>query len=357
VLTGLIPGFRVSRSELYIGFWHLINVRDTGLFNSYDDHQGMYLPQAGPAGVPGIVDTAIITGSSLVGVTLDPARSAGVERYMISSSADGHQATKMRKNYEWNKESIGTTQFSPLDNLAYGGFMKYRTEPVKKLGWPLHAIGDATVPMHVVATTSWGHSVYELWVEQHWDELVFEACKENDAACNDATLRQNQLAQAQRVLQIAYRWRQYLLTHGIRDYITALGKDTLAKVGDTPSSWPWCDQCSAYSDADLKNLVSDFAAGVPNIPVPGGSMTPVEIARDPLKYYDYQWDNIRQLVESAMGAKLAFLVWASQGEYPQCIGHNAFGCIPNGVRGGLATSTDCCDPNDFCLSNQCGIPN
>jgi hypothetical protein len=347
VFTGLLPGFRLDRSELLIGFWHLMNVRSPALIsNTYDDKQGMYLIQAGPAGVPGALDQAIIIASEYLWITITPDESNGTKRYTITDN-DGHAKSVKRSKLDWNKESIGTTQFSPLDNLAYAGFAMFPNEPIKRFGWPLHAIGDATVPMHIVATPSYGHGPYEEWVGQHVDELVFSVCKTGDTACSPSTLKAKQAEQAKRVLQIGYKWRQYLRTHGIRDFITALAENTLSQIGgDTLSAWPWCDACSVFFDTPgLSSVTPELAEGLPDLPTPSGRLTPRDIAENPLRYYDAHADKIRGLVENAMGAKVAFLLWASESTLSQCIPNNVYGC---------ETSADCCS-GTVCTSNFCGV--
>ena len=302
------------RQEIYIGFWHLINVRDKSqLSNWYDDRQGMYLLEAGPEGEPGAIDVAITLVADLAWTVLDSSESKGDDRYQIDTSADGHQASDMRDGWEWETESLGNTMFSPLDNFAYYGYANV-SGTIKRLGWPLHAIGDATVPMHIVATPGHGHAVYEAFVTHRLDELLHKECEGGELQCGPETLEDRQVAQARRVLQIAYRWRTHLETNGVRNFITALGLDTLSRIGgDSADNWPFCDVCSTFFKLNESN---GFESGVLTALIPlerlEAEFTAQELADDPMVYYDEFMSPTRELVESAMGAKIAFLMWAAE---------------------------------------------
>jgi hypothetical protein len=358
VFTAMIPGFHLARSETYIGFWHLMNVRDDPtLMNAYNDDPGMYLPDAGPQKIPGTIDSALVIGSQLLNVRLVAESSRGAARYWIRESDDSDGGNPERTNFDWRREPFGTTEFSPLDNLALAGYARlHANDPVTRLGWPLHAIGDATVPMHVVATASWGHSSYEAWVEQNWANLTYQNfCDEGQLAC--ARERQaNQIAQAGRVLQLAYRWRDYLTRPqvpsdngerpGIRDFITALASDTLKRVGDNLAAWPWCDLCSVGYDADGgKVLIETIANAFPNVLL-GPGQNAKKTLEDPVGYYDQHESKVRELVESAMAAKIAFLNWHVQNQPKQCIALGHYGCV---------VDSECCDGTK-CLANVCDIP-
>jgi hypothetical protein len=52
----------------------------------------------------------------------------------------------------------------PVDNLGWYGENQYAALPTKNtkfLGYALHAIADASVPMHVAGAFGWGHRPYE----------------------------------------------------------------------------------------------------------------------------------------------------------------------------------------------------
>jgi len=61
---------------------------------------------------------------------------------------------------------IAVPRFPMIDdnNLGYHGWRRWRDDPCKRidnLHWPLHAIGDASCPMHALGTTGQGHRPFE----------------------------------------------------------------------------------------------------------------------------------------------------------------------------------------------------
>jgi hypothetical protein len=332
MIFGAIPGVKLDRNELLIGFWHLIDVTRGG---AYDDHPGMYLAQGGLKDQRSVIDQALWLVFMTSTAKINRDQSNGVARYQIRD-ADGHQATRDRgpNNLTFSMYDVGNTEFSPLDNLAHYGFAKLSDQPATRLGWPLHAIGDATVPMHVIASTGQGHAVYEQWVTSHLDELLYEACPASSGGiCDVVALRNDQEAQAHRILQIAFRWRQYLNTGSVRGFITALAEDTLGKAGgDTRWGWAWCDACSASTYFEDYGL-DDFTGWLAQIHNAATGPAVHEIKDNPHAYYDGYTSEIRKLVESAIGAKVAFLSWAGKTAYPQCIANTRYGCV---------TDADCC---------------
>lgn len=203
----------------------------------------------------------------------------------------------------------------------------------QKLGWPLHAIGDATVPHHVVATLGHGHVPYETWVDrpESLDFLLKRSCPFATPSCNSTTLQNAQVAQASRVLQIAFKWRTFLDSNGVRNFITALAEQTLAMTGgDDVEAWPYCDVCSALQFVDDDLLLGMAFRLVKSEVIFSEALNNLideEFADDPTIYYDMYKEEIGQLVEQAMGAKIAFLVWASESMLDQCIANNSYGCV------------------------------
>ena len=101
-------------------------------------------------------------------------------KYQISGADDGLPDTRSRSESQWQFTTLGHTTFEPVDNLAYYGWRRFRDgvpgegiekHRVSNMAWPLHAIGDATVPMHVAATSSWGHRPFEDGQEEIWSKL------------------------------------------------------------------------------------------------------------------------------------------------------------------------------------------
>ena len=68
-----------------------------------------------------------------------------------------YQDRVRRDKADWQFTTIAHTPFEPVNNMAWFGWTHFRDEqihPVRMLGWPLHAIGDATVPHHVTGTSA-----------------------------------------------------------------------------------------------------------------------------------------------------------------------------------------------------------
>src|SRR6185503_11075229 len=109
------------------------------------------------------------------------------------------------------------------------------------LRWPLHALGDATVPMHITTTTSWGHRPYEDAINARLSELGFDG------------RNKDQLEQARRILKQAFRVRSDIKTRRttlgqpddthVRELVTQLALETLQEINQLGGDW-FCDTCS-----------------------------------------------------------------------------------------------------------------
>ncbi|MBK7859751.1 MAG: hypothetical protein IPJ65_14245 [Archangiaceae bacterium] len=256
-LEELMPGFGDWTGPTYTGLWHFINVRG-GVSNEYDDRQGMLYEEAGPFGVPGAVDMAIMVVTD-IGITINYQKSLGPKRYQISGATDSHPNTKHRDEGDWEMLSLGHTTFEPLDNLAYFGWRKFVADPAHSsrwLGWPLHALGDATVPMHVTGTTLWGHRPFEDAQERLYPSMV-------GAKLTPTT----QEGLARSVLLEGFAWfrfvRSWQAEHGsaevpVRDLVTALAKKTLAYSQDSQQLfWPYNDAASTEYLLTAKETATD----------------------------------------------------------------------------------------------------
>jgi hypothetical protein len=255
-IAGLIPPMDVEfHPEIMSGMAHFIN----GLGkpgkpeNFYYDRRGILYDHAGPDGTPGSFDILINVGTGALGAVIDydpgssDTHALMVDQYdLITTGADGHSEPHgKRSRWEWNRDSVGHIEMTPVDNFAFFGWNQFKNDPtrnVKFLRWPLHALGDATVPMHVTGTSAWGHRPYEDAFNNVLKSLRFEG-KNGE-----------QLEQARRILQVAFQVRQDIqarrnqtgLTSDtpIRDLITELAQNTIATVDSLGHDWAYCDSCS-----------------------------------------------------------------------------------------------------------------
>lgn len=384
VIRGLIPGFKNGdASDEAITIWHFINVQ-SGNSNWYDDLQGMFYEEAGPNQNLSAVDKAIMLAGDLAQLRIDSFESLGAERYEITAEETPFaNPSRDRADWSWQSHTLGHTAFSPLDNFAlYGdqrlqkdlGRQRFTLEPI---GWPLHAIGDANSPMHVVATTGWGHRPFEDYVDKNWARLMFEQCQSRNCDRNDLLVEQ--LKQTIRILQRGFRWREFMGSHpDLRDFITQIAKETLSRVGIglAPRS-VWCDACSAgYLDAHeggIKSLAVDAYLDDENR----------LNYREPEQYYSLErnphlFDLERELLERAIGQSLAYLLKLSDGAPNICtpigasctpVSSGDSTCCGEGPRGGqqaiCGAQSKCCHPsrgvgqvscNDDgeCCTGRCG---
>lgn len=178
-LGGLIPGLGDESGDDYVGVWHFLNM-NPGTSNWYDDKEGELWDEAGPGRVPSAEELVLIAYFDVTGFSLHYDPSLGPKRYQVSNADDGLPDTVRRSEGEWQFPTFGHIAFEPVDNLAYYGWRRFRDgvpeEQVEKhrvsnMAWPLHAIGDATVPMHVAGTSSWGHRPFEDGQQEIWNAI------------------------------------------------------------------------------------------------------------------------------------------------------------------------------------------
>jgi hypothetical protein len=153
-IQGTIPGIGDIRGDTYTGLWHFEDV-DASI-HVYNSTRGMWYPGAGPSH-PGVIDVVVGAGAQATGLSLNALASDGDDHY-------GQYDETGRGFPEWQAHTIGMTEFSPLHNLARYGWDKFNASggtDSSALAWPLHAIGDACEPQHVVGSTAWGHRPYE----------------------------------------------------------------------------------------------------------------------------------------------------------------------------------------------------
>ncbi len=352
LIKGNLPGFEQEEaSKEGDALWHFINVRGYDVSNWYDDVQGMLYDEAGPDAVPGAVDEAIMLAGDLVFMNLDASKSKGTSRYEITSDETSlPHPSQDRMDWAWQADPFPHTPFSPIDNLALYGHAQFIDgfiqggRSIAGLGWPLHAIGDVTVPMHVAATTAWGHRPFEDAVNSQW-RFLNRRCRAGTSnaseVCEDDTQFVAQLQQAHRILQQGYRWWKFRKNHpDVRDLVTELAKETYNLAQASPRIW--CDVCSdgyVKNGGDtLKNAAvafERFVMRVSEFDIAARQME--EGYDDPEGYYSRNQDHLdfmQLMVERASGASLGYLLSLPVPGTCQVAGEN---CGP------VSAGSNCCE--------------
>lgn len=269
-LNGMVPLVGDFNWETFTGTWHFVNVRN-GPSNTYDDHQGLLYEEAGPDGVPGAADVAVMAATDLAGLTINYDRSEGVHKYQVPRpgdtfpDGDRYEGTNERGQIRWQAHPLGHTPFEPVDNLAYYGWNRFRSATSRETGWnfenlgyPLHALGDATVPMHVVGSSAHGHRPFEDAQEALWPDIVDRLA--------GPQVRAQILARAFEYRQEIESWRAagHSGDVAIRHLVRSVARRTLALSGSSGSSdWPFNDPASTLYLA-LPQQATDIYRGNSN---------------------------------------------------------------------------------------------
>jgi hypothetical protein len=150
---------------------------------------------------------------------------------------DFHSNTIHRDKNQWESPTVPHMQLTAVDNLAMFGYEQAKSargtaKEALRLGWPLHAIGDASVPMHAVGASGYGHRPYEDSVDMVYDELL---------GSDNVALSLDTVSQ---VVVRAVKWRKFIqdwrVLHGttevpVRDLVTAVAATTRQKANAQPS--------------------------------------------------------------------------------------------------------------------------
>ena len=338
-LKRVLPGWDGEPSGDLVGVWHFIRPNDRGRFN---DAPGLSYAVAGPGqNGPGALDSAIRIASVALWLRVNTETSDGDDHYFVSTGEDG-QAPSQPRGDHYEQTLVADVEFEPLDNLAQYGWAQFQASAAagkwsaEGLAFPLHALGDASVPQHAVGSTAYGHRPYEDWVDLNLSRLLLESCRDDDplsrTPCGDSFLKQ-QLAQARRVLQWAHYFHSKTSSdEGVRPLVTLVAKETLAQVGDHPDAWPFCDECSTAYFLDDPNEDWLKKAGV--------TLTDLAIPKKSAatgRYGEHR-EEVRSLVEMSAGATIALLMKASQG---RC----------DDLGDGCASGSECCTGS--CAAGTC----
>jgi hypothetical protein len=275
-INGAIPVLFPRHDFDFLGLWHFIDIADHD--SPCDDVRGMLYERAGPRQVPDALDILIMVGTDLGMQYLSYDESAGTRMFNITNPDDGDQPSCNRDRTDWEATSLGHTVLAPIDNLGLFGWKEFAqsgTRKARSLGWPMHALGDAVAPHHVLGTTGWGHRPYEDSAEWNWPRVLYQDVTPVSA------LRVAQYDQLRRILVQAFAyWRRLAELRAtrpaaatfnaipIRAFVTEVARETYADA-TTPDGlprWPldptlsvpyWVDQVGSrtysieqYTDAD-----------------------------------------------------------------------------------------------------------
>lgn len=264
-----IPGIGDQSGEDWVGVWHFVDM-NPGASNDYDARQGKLFDEAGVPDEPmDPVELVLMAYFDTAGLSVNYDKSQGINKYTADNANDGVSNTTRRDEGDWQFTTIAHTPFEPVNNLAWYGWTHFRDEqihPVSMLGWPLHAIGDATVPMHVTGTSAWGHRPFEDSQDLIWDSVWNFRPGQIDAqsAAVAAVMRR-----AFEYWKVIEAWRA---AHGgtkdipMRELIMQLASHThdyaMAKHAQTNGDWPFSitastgylvakgESINAYADTD-----------------------------------------------------------------------------------------------------------
>lgn len=293
-IDGWIPGIGDISNGDYVGLWHFIDMHP-GASNEFDAHQGKLFDEAGVPGEPmDPVEVVLMAYFDVSGLSVNYDKSNGVANYTANHADDGVNQTTRRDEAQWQFTSIAHVAFEPVNNLAYYGWTHFRDEqihPIRMLAWPLHAIGDATVPMHVTGTSAWGHRPFEDSQDQLWPKIFNFTPGQMFA----------EQAAVNRVMRRAFEWwkviETYRSAHGgtkdipIRQIVTDLAQHTydysISQYKRPGSVWPFSVTASTQYLLFPHAAAEDYAA------IPGAA------------------DLVRPLFEDGMGAIVALLVAAA----------------------------------------------
>jgi hypothetical protein len=233
----------------FVGFGHFIDMKPLAPGAMPPDIQpGKHMPTAGPAGQPDAVEELVIALFDIAGMHLNYGASGGPKDYQITA-ADGHTPSIPRTAADWEVPNLTQLVFTPVDNLGAAGYAvasgaRGNPREARNMGWPLHALGDASVPMHGVGASGYGHRPYEDSVDLAFPEL----------AGNDPSV-------AIALVLATARWyrfvrdRQAALATAevpVRDLVTAVATTTGATAAANPQLF--------QSDLSVAYLIDEDAA-------------------------------------------------------------------------------------------------
>lgn len=277
-IDSLVPIIGDFKADAIVGMSHHLNVPLAN--KEYDDLSGLLIVNAGPYGIPGALETLATAIADAAGATVRYDDSDGPKNYEVVNPTDGPPGSRHRDAADWEFLPFPHVPMPPVDNLGWYGHEQYSAgHGTKYLGYMLHALADASVPMHVTGAFGWGHRPYEDAVTMLHEDLLI-----GNRRTEPTRLNASVLPRAQAYYKIISDWRAAnpAQPNGIpvRVLITAVAETTWALT---------------RGDASLFNDQLSV-----------GYLTPgVDIAT---QIYTGHSATMRQLLNEAAAASIAFLV-------------------------------------------------
>ncbi len=146
----------------------------------------------------------------------------------------------------WMAYSFAHVEFSSLDNLARYGwekqYMEAGAQSLAGLAWPLHALGDAAAPHHLIGSSSYGHVPFEEGAAANHGLILPD----------DSVPRDNQLG---RILLKSFEWSEAFEAsgHNVETLVEDVARTarTMVSPDTIYNNWPYVDA------ATVQDLVGD----------------------------------------------------------------------------------------------------
>jgi hypothetical protein len=311
--------------------------------------------------------------------------SDGVRRYeVLNSETSTPNPSERREVYEWQGRTFNHIEMNPLDNLAQHGMDEFEKDPsmLKPLSYPLHALGDVTVPMHVVGTSSWGHGPFEAAVDELFPEILFQHGDVQQEATDQE--RVQQLEQARRILLDGFRWWQWLRDFRaenpewgqlpIRPFMLELAKETrrngdelliddasfldvMANVTNTVAETldGSLQDANEQSTKDANESIAAYNART------GAALAPILVTTISFgNVYHSLLPIVRERVEASAGAQVAFLTILGSELVEPLADNETTACAglqPRCAAGQSAADGSCLDAAALCPDGTIPNPN
>jgi len=250
-----IPDLSDWKDGMFTGMGHHIDMKPPSPANlaMFDDRHGYFMDDPGPFHAKDSFESLVGAMGDLFALHVLHDASLGPKNYEIAlpGSGDFRPNTLHRSSNAWEAHSFPHTQFTPVDNLAMFGWQQFEardatsgsfpapgvaaspSSAAKRFGWPLHAIGDATVPMHVTNTAGWGHRPYEDAVQAFMQDPTNPLLSQNDPAAQASIVGT--------ILQRAFQMRASIVTWRaahpalvnevpVRDIVSSVAQATFQKA-------------------------------------------------------------------------------------------------------------------------------